>query len=386
MSNHKRREKVNRRVLIAVLYNEMSESQNSRDSDFQAMPLNFKPCFDLEETDIEEELSHIVNVLQGEGFDTFKQNIRGRFENLIDVLRERRPDVVFNLVESSRDSPLQEMMAAGICEMFGIPYTGATPLTLGICQRKGLTKQVLLANGILTPRFKLITDQKSLFRHMLRYPLIVKPGREDGSTGIENDSVVFNLNELKQRVAYVLDEFHPPVIVEEFIEGRELNVSILGSEELVVLPMSEVDFSEMPESFNNIVTYHAKWEPRTEVYHKTIPVCPAHLTKRVEKHVKEIALKAYKIMGCRDYARIDIRLDRKNNPFVLEVNPNPYLSDGIGFMRSAEAHGLSFGQVLRMIVEFALRRSKNKTPLQKVTMKNRTCLKANRHKGHRWAQ
>ena len=183
-----------------------------------------------------------------------------------------------------------------------------------------------------------------------------------------------------------MDEFHPPVIVEEFIEGRELNVSILGSEELLVLPISEIDFSETPDSFNHILTYHAKWEPRSEVYHKTIPVCPAHLTKTVEKHVKDVALKAYKIMGCRDYARIDIRLDRGNNPFVLEVNPNPYLSEGVGFIRSAEAHGVSFSQTLRMIVEFALRRSKNKTPLQKVIMKNRTCLKANRHKSDRWPQ
>jgi D-alanine-D-alanine ligase len=360
---------VDRRVLVALLYNEISKSQDSRDPDFQAIPLNFKPCFDLEELDTEEEVSHMMNALHGEGFDTFKQNIRGRFENLIDALRNRRPDVVFNLVESFSDSPLQEMMAAGIFEIFGIPYTGATPLTLGVCQRKGFTKQVLLANGILTPRFKLITDQKSLFRHRLRYPLIVKPGREDGSTGIENDSVVFNLKKLKQQVEHVLDEFHPPVIVEEFIEGRELNISILGSEELVVLPISEIDFSEMPESFNNILTYHAKWEPRSEVYHKTIPVCPAHLTKRVEKHVKEVALKAYKIMGCRDYARIDVRLDRRNNPFVLEVNPNPYLSEGVGFMRSAEAYGLSFSQTIRMIVEFALRRSKNETPLPKVIMK-----------------
>jgi D-alanine-D-alanine ligase len=250
------------------------------------------------------------------------------------------------------------MMAAGICEMSDIPYTGSTPLTLGICQRKELTKQILLANGILTPRFKLIRDRKSLFQHRLHYPLIVKHGREDGSNGIENDSVVFDLKELKQRVEHILDEFHPPVIVEEFIEGRELNVSILESEELLVLPISEIDFSETPESFNHIVTYHAKWEPRSEVYHKTIPVCPAHLTKKVEKQVKDVALKAYKIMGCRDYARIDIRLDRKNNPFVLEVNPNPYLSERMGFIRSAEAHGLSFSQTLRMIVEFALRRSK----------------------------
>lgn len=144
---------MDQKVLVAVFYNEMPKSQNDRASDLQAMPLNFKPSFDLEEIDTEEELAHIVNAPKEEGFDTSGHNIRGRFENLVDVLRERRPDVVFNLVESFPDSPLQEMMAAGICEMSGIPYTGSTPLTLAICQRKGLTKQVLLANGMLTPRF-----------------------------------------------------------------------------------------------------------------------------------------------------------------------------------------------------------------------------------------
>jgi D-alanine-D-alanine ligase len=163
---------------------------------------------------------------------------------------------------------------------------------------------------------------------------------------------------LRRRCEYILNEFHQPVIVEEFIDGRELNVSILGSEEPFVLPTSEVDFSSMPDSFNNILTYQAKWEPRHETYHRTIPICPARLSKRVEKRIKEIALRAFQIMGCRDYARIDLRLDRKNNPFILEVNPNPHLSEGMGFMRSAEAYGLSFSQTLRKIVEFALRRSK----------------------------
>jgi D-alanine-D-alanine ligase len=349
---------MDRKISVAILYNETPSPQRQTDSDLQAMPLNFKPYFDLEISDTEEEISDIVKALQKEGFGAFSYNIQDRFENLVKVLKKRRPDVVFNLVESFTDSPLKEMLVTGIYEMLRIPYTGSTPLTLGICQRKGLTKQILLANGIPTPRFKLMVGRNISNRHGLHYPLMVKPAREDGSIGVESESVVFSLRELRKRCEYILNEFHQPVIVEEFIDGRELSVSILGSEEPFVLPISEVDFSTLPESFNNILTYQAKWEPRHETYHRTIPICPARISKRVEKRIKEIALKAHQIMGCRDYARVDIRLDRKNHPFVLEVNPNPHLSEGMGFMRSAEAYGLSFSQTLRKIVEFALGRFK----------------------------
>lgn len=349
---------MDRKISVAVIYNDVPTPQDTAELNVQAMPVNFKPVFDLEPCDTEEEIAEIVDALGKEGVDAFSHNLLNRVEDLVAILKGRKPDVVFNLVESFYDSPLKEMMVTGIYEMLGIPYTGSPPLTLGICQRKGLSKQILLANGIPTPRFKLMVHRRVSSRHGLRYPLIVKPAREDGSIGVENESVVSNLTELKQRCAYLLDEFRQPAIVEEFIDGRELNVSILGSEEPLILPISEVDFSTMPESFRNIVTYQAKWEPRHEAYHRTIPICPARLSKKAERLVREISLKAFKIMGCRDYARIDIRLDKKNKPFVLEVNPNPHLSEGMGIMRSAEAYGLSFSQTLRMIVEFALKRSK----------------------------
>jgi D-alanine-D-alanine ligase len=349
---------MDRSILVAVIYNEIPSPQRTADAEPKAPPLNFEPYFELEISDTEEEISDIVKALREEGFDAFSFNLQDRFENLVNILEERKPDVVFNLVESFTDSSLQEITVAGVYEMLRIPYTGSTPLTLGICQRKGLTKQILLANGIRTPRFKLISGKNRSNRYGLHYPLIVKPAREDGSLGVESESVVSNLKELKQRLEYILNEFHQPGLVEEFIDGRELSISILGAEEPVILPVSEVDFSGMPDSYNNIMTYQAKWDPTHETYHRTIPICPAHLSKRIERRVKEIALKAYQIIGCRDYARVDIRLDRKDRPFVLEVNPNPHLAEGMGLMRSAEAHGLSFGETLRKIVEFALARSK----------------------------
>jgi D-alanine-D-alanine ligase len=353
---------MDQKISVGLFYNDIPGPLSPVDSTVQAQPLNFKPVYDLEPTDTAEEIGEIEEALRKEGFEVFSHNLLNRLDDLINLLKRRKPDVVFNLVESFYDSPLKEMMVTGVYEMLGIPYTGSPPLTLGICQRKGLSKQILLANGISTPRFKLMAGKKISNRQGLHYPLIVKPAREDGSIGVENESVVYNLRELKRRCEYILGEFRQPAIVEEFIDGRELNVSVLGSEEPVVLPISEIDFSTMPESFENIVTYQAKWEPRHETYHRTIPICPARLPRRVERRVREIALKAFQIMGCRDYARIDIRLDRKNNPFVLEVNPNPHLSEGMGLMRSAEASGLPFSQTLRKIVEFALRRPKILSP------------------------
>ena len=136
-----------------------------------------------------------------------------------------------------------------------------------------------------------------------------------------------------------------------------MNVSVFGDKELIVLPISEIDFTDVPDHIENIVSYSAKWDPMHEAYHKTIPVCPAILPKRVQKKVEEIALAAFKAMGVRDYARIDMRLAPDNTLYVLEVNPNPDVSEGVAFMRSAEAAGHSFEEMIVKIVNLALQRS-----------------------------
>ena len=348
-------------MLVAVIYNEVKDPHEVVDPPsrtLQTEALGFEPCFDLEETSTEEDIAEIVQALEAEGMEVFSYNLQDRFEDLIRALTQQRPDVVFNLVEARWDAPFLEMIAAGIYEIMDIRYTGSTPSTLGLCQRKNVTKRILLAHGIPTPRFKTVMKNDTSFQHRLHYPLVVKPAREDGSQGVDDESVVVDLLSLKQRVRYILDEFQQPAMLEEFIDGRELNVSILGLEEPVVLPISEVDFSKLPKSANTIFTYQAKWEPIHEVYHRTPSICPAPLSKRLEKEVREIALRAYQVMGCRDYARIDLRLDKQKRPFVLEVNPNPHLSEGMGFMRSAESGGLSFGQTLKKIVELAWNRGR----------------------------
>ncbi len=248
------------------------------------------------------------------------------------------------------------MNFAGLLELLNLCYTGAPPLTLGICQSKILTKKILTSLKIKTPKFKLLKSLDMPLNLGLRYPLIVKPVYEDASVGIDNNSVVDNIDSLKKRIKYLFNYLNQPVLVEEFIPGRELNIAILGDENPVVLPISEIDFSNLPEGFHHIVSFQAKWDPYHITYHKTIPICPAPLEENIRKEVEQIALKCFKAVGCRDYARVDMRLSKDNELYVLEINPNPDLQEDAGFMRSASYAGYSYDTTLKMIVGFAFNR------------------------------
>ncbi len=346
--------KSKRRIL--VLYNHVGEDEYEKLKDVDPTTLDFKPLYPIHVSTIEEEYRAIVRALRREGFSARAVNVEEDFHKIERHLRRNPPDVVFNLVEFFHNSPALEGAVAGLYELLKISYTGSRPFVLGLCQRKGLTKQVLLANGVPTPRYHLFSSASIPRRHGLRYPLIVKPPREDASSGIEKESVVHNYNQLQARAKKMLKEFKPPIMVEEFIEGKELHVSILGNDPPVVLPIIEFDFSEVPAGYPSIISYEAKWAPLQEAYHRVHSACPAKLPKRVQKNVEEIALRAYEVTGCRDYARIDIRLDERNRAYILEVNPNPDLTEGVSFMESAEKAGTSFSETLRRIVEFALQR------------------------------
>ena len=341
---------------VAVLYNQTGADEYAQMREHSKPELDFSPEFRMDVATVDEEIASLVKGLQACGFDAYAVNVEDRFDLLYGVLSGRAPDVVFNLIEFFNDEPKQEFLVAGLYELMKIPFTGAPPYTLALCQRKASTKRILQAYGIRTPRFKLMEEGKLPRRHGLHYPLIVKPVREDASIGIDNAAVVADIAALQQRVEYVWTEFKQPALVEEFIEGRELNVSILGNAPPDILPIAEMDFSELPSHLHPIVSFEAKWDPHHEAFHKMYPKCPAELPKRVEKRVKEIALEAYSIMGCRDYARVDMRLNKQRQVFVLEVNPNPDLTEGVAFMESAEQAGLSFSEVLGRIVTFALAR------------------------------
>jgi len=342
---------------VAVLYNQVGEDEYELMRRQPPKDLDFKPEFKIDVATVDEEIKAVVKGLKMAGFRAYAVNVNDQFDTLYKTLIRRKPDVIFNLVEFFNDDPYQESMVAGLYELLQIPYTGAPPFTLALCQRKASTKRLLLANDIRTPRFRVMEVGRLRRRHGLHYPVIVKPAREDASAGIDNSSVVESLDQMQERVQYVWKEFQQPALVEEYIEGRELNVAVLGNDPPEALPIAEMDFSKVPSHLHNIVTYDAKWNPHHEAFHKMYPKCPAELPKRVEKRVKEVALAAYKIMGCRGYARVDMRLNKKNQIFVLEVNPNPDLTESVAFMESAQEAGLSFSMTLKKIVEEALGRA-----------------------------
>jgi len=313
---------------------------------------------DMSEVGVLEERASVEEALKLSGYKTSLFNMNGDIKRLIAFLEENKPDVIFNLCEQLGDESIHEMHVAGIYELMGVPYTGAGAFTLGSCLNKTRTKEILTANGLPTPRF-------ALFQHIndlpdenfdLKFPLIVKPAREDASIGIENGSIVHSLAALRKRIRFIFREYDQPALVEEFIDGRELNVAIMGNKRPIVLPISEIDFTGLPEDYPKIVSYNAKWMEGTPEYTGTKGVCPAPIPEETERTAKDIALKAYKIMGLRDYGRVDMRLDAKGNLHILEVNPNPDISDDAGFARSARYYGMKFDEIISRIVQYALER------------------------------
>lgn len=342
---------------VLLVYNETNPELYVTKTELEKAHLNFMPYFEIENVTPMEEFDVMVNLIREAGYEVVCVNLNDNFQLLLDVLEKEKPDVIFNCIEIFYGRAPLEMNVAGLFELLEIPYTGAPALTLANCQNKALTKMILRENGIPTPKFELVRTPDAPVS-LNEFPLIVKPMAEDASVGIENGSVVRTPEALRERIQYIHDEFKQPAIVEQFIEGRELNVAVHGGAEPRVLPISEIDFSEMPDHLEKIVSYQAKWDSLHEAYHTTIPICPAELPDDVRKRVEEIALRVYKVMELRDYCRVDMRLSKDNQPYVLEANPNPDLSEGAGFMRSAEAAGYSYQEMLARIIEMALSRKK----------------------------
>ncbi len=347
---------MNKKLKVAIAFNEANPDLYIRPEIKDAKEINFIPYFEVENLTPVEEYELLVKRLNSIGFEAYSFNLQDDLNSLLMDINKNKPDVIFNFIELYKENSRLEMNMVGVLELLGVPYTGASPISLANCQNKVLAKRILNTQGIKTPNFMLVKEKAGKLKHKLKYPIIVKPAFEDASVGIENDSIVENNKHLLKRINYVHESFQQPALIEEYIEGRELNVAIFGNSDPIALPISEIDFSQMPEHLFNIVSYQAKWDPNHEAYHKTIPSCPANLPIEVEMKAKDIAVASFKAMECRDYCRVDMRLTKDNELYVLEVNPNPDLTEGAGFMRSAEAAGYTFDQILEKIIFFALER------------------------------
>ncbi|MGK9476565.1 D-alanine--D-alanine ligase family protein [Melioribacter sp. OK-6-Me] len=310
---------------------------------------------DSSEKNVVEQIENIRSILNKKYTSVEVLSVNKDIKNFIDKLRAISPDFVFNLVESVEGNANFESYIAGVYELLEISYTGNTPLCLGNCLNKSRTKQILLSDGILTPKF-IVVELNSYPRRedfSLKFPVITKLAREDASIGISENSLVRNFTELYEQLEYLFRTYKQEILIEEYIEGREINVAILDT---LILPLSEIKFDSLPENLPKIITYEAKWSPESIYYNHTVPECPAKLPKDVEEKIKRTAQAAYNALDCRDYARIDIRLSKRNVPYVIEVNPNPDISPDAGFIRSANAAGLSFEDIILTIAELAEKR------------------------------
>jgi D-alanine-D-alanine ligase len=272
-----------------------------------------------------------------------------------DMAELARFDALFNLAESTVGSQLTDDVIAQRLEETGFVFTGSCGPTLRRCTDKAWTKSLLIAQGLPTPSFQVFRDAASSRTH-LNYPLIVKPVHEDGSIGITERSLVTNDRELAERVAEVLRVYRQPALVEEFIDGREINVALLGNGEMVtVLPLSEIVFT-LPPGTPRIVSRDAKWVTDSTAYKGTNSHCPADLEPHTTTRLRQLATRAFQTMGCRDYGRVDLRL-RDGQLYILEVNPNPCINpDGAGFIVSAQAAGYTYDEIINEIMDRALTR------------------------------
>jgi len=244
-----------------------------------------------------------------------------------------------------------------LLELLGIPFTGSPPEVLSFALRKDRVKQRLEAAGIPTPRGRVLSSADDPCD--LPFPLIVKPVREDGSVGIWRTSVVHNRDELSRAVEAVVTTFRQPCLVEEFIDGRELNVALLGHPTPRVLPLSEIDFGALPVGVPQIVSYDAKWTTGSVDDLGTVPVLHPVLPNTVAARVRRAAAEAFRAVGVRDYGRVDVRLAASGVPYVIDVNPNCDLSSGAGMARAAAAVGIDYPALVGLLVRYASRRRRS---------------------------
>ncbi len=306
----------------------------------------------LAERGVLEAAAAITEGLCSRGYDAVALPVK---DDLAAVLApyDPRECVVFNLVESLDNGQVPETHATAFMEGAGFVFTGSGTETLGHAMHKLRAKEILARHGLPTPRAQLF-DAPDL-RFALTFPAIVKPVAEDASLGVSADAVVSSLAELRLRVAYVLQTYRQPALVEEFIDGREINAAVWGNDPPEVLPLSELDFSRVEDPRHRICSYEAKWIEGSYGWENIHAVCPAPVEPGIKSQLERIALASYAALGCRDYAWVDMRL-RGDEIYVLEVNPNPDLSPGVGFIRSATVAGYDYAGIVARIVEFAVAR------------------------------
>ncbi|TFG19394.1 MAG: D-alanine--D-alanine ligase [Promethearchaeota archaeon] len=275
--------------------------------------------------------------------------------------KSKTVDFVFNIAEGLRGESRESHIPAFL-EMHGVPYSGSGVLTQALTLSKSRTKEILVYYKIPTPKYQLFRTGREKLKSNLAFPLIVKPDSQGSSAGIINDSVVHTQSAMYTQIERVIHEFGSPVLVEQFLPGREFTVGILGNDPAITLPIIEVNFDHLPPEFAKIDSYESKWTYDVPGVNANPLKCPADIPIKLQNQIVKIALKTYKALNCFDFCRIDVRVDHLGQPHVLELNalpglnPNPEIHSR--FPLACEVAGLSYNDMILTILNIALKRNR----------------------------
>ncbi|MGA3093848.1 MAG: ATP-grasp domain-containing protein [Dehalococcoidales bacterium] len=298
--------------------------------------------------DVLDAVKAVNDALVGMGHSVTKVPLVPPIDEVRAILSSLEVDIFFNLFEGFAGQPETEAMVAGMMAVLGKPFTGSAAPTLALALDKAKTKELLIAAGLATPRYQVLRPE-SVNSFTLSYPCIVKPVAEDASHGVNQDSVVHNSLSLAQQVAKICTDYGGRALVEEFLDGRQLSVTIIGNRKPTVFFISEIVFS-LPPELPRIFTFGAKWLTSDVYYDRTTPVCPAKVDEDLRAHLAGMSIATYKLLGCRGYARVDLRLDAHGCANVLEVNPNPDIAIPSW---SEEGSGVPYPKIVERIIELA---------------------------------
>lgn len=331
---------------VLVLYNEPVLAEDHPDA--------------ASEHDVVSVAESVASHLNARGMRAWTASVGASAADMIRRLEKAGPrgepiSAVFNLIEGFGGRSVGATYSTALIELSRIPYTGSPVEALAYCQEKSRAKAMLKGFGLPTAPSALVHMGETLDEWPWDWPVFVKPDAEDGSLGVDQQSVVGDLTSLRQKVSSIHEAYGGAALIEAYLPGREFNVGVLAVPDPEALPIAEVCFDRSATHWP-ILTYDAKWTSGS-IEDRTSPVvCPAQVDETLARRLRQLALEAYRVTGCRDYARIDLRLDAKGEPMILEVNPNPDIGEGAGWARALRASGRDYGATLEAIVLQALQR------------------------------
>ncbi|MEQ1898747.1 MAG: ATP-grasp domain-containing protein [Vicinamibacterales bacterium] len=337
------------KLKVAVLFDRVLVEEGDASASDDKAPVTRT----LDKKEVEDE---VADVLTRQGHEPVMVELDGTPKSLL-ALARLDCDLVFNLTESFGDDDTADFKIAGFLELLGKRYTGSGTHGLMLAQDKAIAKKIFAFHGIRTPVFAKSFRGRLDFSHDLHFPVIVKPAREDGSIGIEFSAVVSSIKELMERIDWLHQHFDSPVLIEEYVEGRELYVGVLGNDKPEALPIIELDLSKLPEGTPRIAAAEVKWGKGTHAYRDTKSVIPTDLPEETVAAAQRTAVAAYQALELRDYGRVDMRLQADGTAQVIEVNPNPWLSSRAELAMAARKAGRTYPQLVMEIVNLALGRA-----------------------------